>query len=109
MRAPLPPPEPAGVQNLLPSKQFVLRVNDKHQAATAGVTVRVGEIESLARQSLSARTADRAIALIDPDFDPAGPNVGHLDLPQSTFKVSSQSLLPQELLTAYRTRPPREL
>jgi len=42
-----------------------LRVNDKHQAATAGATVRVGVIESLARQSLAARTADRAIALND--------------------------------------------
>jgi len=86
-----------------------LRVNDKHQAATAGATVRVGVIESLARQSLAARTADRAIALIDPDFDPVGPNIGHLDLPKSAFKVSSQSLSPQELLTAHRTRPPREI
>src|SRR5258708_15618463 len=109
MRAPRSPPEPAGVQNLLPSKQCVLRVNDKHQAATAGATVRVGVIESLTRQSLAATTADRAIALIDPDFDPVGPNIGHLDLPKSAFKVSSQSLSPQELLTAHRTRPPRAI
>lgn len=109
MRAPRSPPEPAAVQNLLPSKQCVLRVNDKHQAATAGATVRVGVIESLARQSLAARTADRAIALIDPDFDPVGPIIGHLDLPKSVFKVSSQNLSPQELLTAHRTPPPREL
>src|SRR6266446_1492572 len=115
MRAPRSPPEPAGVQNLLPSKQnllpskqCVLRVNDRHQAATAGATVRVGAIESLTRQSLAARTADRAIAPTDPDFDPFGPN-GHLDLQKSAFKVSSQSLSPQELLTAHRTRPPREL
>jgi hypothetical protein len=46
----------------------------KHQAATARATVRVGVIESLTRQSLAARTADRAIALIEPDFDPVGPN-----------------------------------
>jgi hypothetical protein len=98
MRAPRSPPEPAGVQNLLPSKQCVLRVNDKHQAATAGSTERVGVIESVARQSLAARTADRAIALIDPDFDPGGPNIGHLDLPKSAFKVSSQSFSPQLLL-----------
>src|SRR5882672_5489556 len=109
MRSPRSPPEPADVQNLLPSKQCVLRVNDKHQAAAAAATVRVGVIESLARQSLTARTADRAIALIDPDFDPVGPNIGHLDSPKSVFKVSSQSLSPQELLTAHRTRPPREL
>src|SRR6267142_2802060 len=107
MRAPRSPPEPAGVQNLLPSKQSVLRVNDKHQAATAGATVRVGVIESLTRQALAAGTAELALALIDPDFDPVGPNIGHLDLPRSAFKVSSQSLLPQELLTAHRTRPPR--
>src|SRR6267142_3280012 len=107
MRAPRSPPEPAGVQNLSPSKQCILRVNDKHQAATAGATERVGVIESLTRQSLAARTADRGIALIEPDFDPVGPNIGHLDLPKSAFKVSSQSLSPQELLTAHRTRPPR--
>src|SRR6266850_5060982 len=109
MRAPRSPPEPAGVQNLLPSKQCVLRVNDKHQAAAAAATARVGVIESLARKSLAARTADCAIALIDPDFDPVGPNIRHLDLPKSAFKVSSQSLSPQELLTAHRTRPPREI
>src|SRR6266850_6811702 len=96
MPAPRSPPEPAGVQNLLPSKRCFLRV-------------RVGVIESLARQSLAARTADRAIALPDPDFYPVGPNIGHLDLPKSTFKVSSQGLSPQELLTAHRTRPPREI
>ena len=59
--------------------------------------MRVSVIESLARQSLAARIADRAIALIEPDFDPVGPNIGHLDLPKSALKVSSQSLSPQEL------------
>jgi hypothetical protein len=81
----------------------------KHQAATARATVRVGVIESLTRQSLAARTANRAIALIEPDFDPVGPNIDYLDLPKSALKVSSQSLSPQELLTAHRTRPPREI
>src|ERR1700730_16304848 len=108
MRAPRSPPEPAGVQNLLPSKQCVLRVNDKHQAATAGATGRVGVIESLARQSLAAstagatrrvgvieslarqslaaRTADRAIALVDPDLNGTRPR--NLDGSKPTFKIS---------------------
>jgi hypothetical protein len=61
-----------------------LRVNDKHQAATAGATVRVGVIESLTRQSLAARTADRAIALIDPWVDT-------LNMPKRQFTPPSEA------------------
>src|ERR1700730_7288682 len=106
MRAPRSPPEPAGVQNLLPSKQCVLRVNDKHQAATAGATGRVGVIESLARQSLAARTADRAIALVDPDLNGTRPR--NLDGSKPTFKISHRfcTRLPE---AADRIRPPPAL
>src|SRR3984893_4562159 len=106
MRAPRSPPEPAGVQNLLPSKQCVLRVNDKHQAATAGATGRVGVIESLARQSLAARTADRAIALVDPDLNGT--------LPRSVCGLRPTSKIPPRFCTrlpeaADRIRPPPAL